>query len=299
VGKLGRAMHSYRLTGGPLSFRRTHCTFAHSPICPVVLKTSSACAMDVLQNAGELKEAASACNFEHVVYLNSHAIYFVDESDGVAVEAQLAEVYALEVYREEIRRAEQRVLDEAVALSFYAKEEHKLLHPADASLETDSEEDESLVVVDVSDFESKPPPSCASCLEALQDENSRRMLSCGHLYCKTCIATRSRMGVSDRSMVPAHCCKREFPTDYVQEALDVDEFETYERFRKEKSWRTFDLQSDREYAAVVQRNGGVQCPGCGVGVLKWTGCNHMACCNGHHFCFLCTRQWKTCACGTY
>uniref|UniRef100_H3HCZ0 RING-type domain-containing protein n=1 Tax=Phytophthora ramorum TaxID=164328 RepID=H3HCZ0_PHYRM len=197
-------------------------------------------AMEVLPTLRELEEPAADGHFEHVVYLNSDTNDFVDEVAGreeAAVEAQLAEAYALEVYSEEIRRAEQIVLDEAVALSFYAKEEHKLLHPAEADQEADSA-DETLAV-------------------------------------------------------------REFPSDYVREALNVAEFVTYERFLQDKPWRALDLQSDREYTRVVQLHQGVQCPGCGVGVQKSMGCNRMACLNGHEFCFLCGRKWKTCGCSYY
>ncbi|TDH68209.1 hypothetical protein CCR75_007891 [Bremia lactucae] len=188
------------------------------------------------------------------------------------VEAQLDEVRALEIYQDEIRRAEQVASDEAVALSVYAEEEEKLLR----------------------DILSKPSPSCTCCVSPLKYESSRRMLSCGHLYCKDCIATRCRMAVRDRSMVPAHCCKREYPSDYVEEALNTAEFNTYKQFLNEKPWRSLDLQSDRDYANVVQQNNGVQCPGCGMGVQRIAGCNHMTCLNGHEFCYTCGRQWKTC-----
>ncbi|KUF84826.1 hypothetical protein AM587_10013970 [Phytophthora nicotianae] len=189
--------------------------------------------MEVLPKLDELKELTSTDHFEHAVYLDSDTIDFVDEVDGEAVEAQLAEVYALEVYREEIRRAEQVILDEAVARSFYAKEEHKLLNATDYDLDADSDDDSS-----------------------------------------------------------------EFPTDYVKEALNAVDFATYEQFLKDRDWRSLDLQSDRDYTNVVRQNHAVQCPGCGVGVQKVMGCNHMTCLNGHQFCFLCTSKWKTCACQT-
>ncbi|KAL3662932.1 hypothetical protein V7S43_011878 [Phytophthora oleae] len=244
--------------------------------------------MEVLPKVDELKELASGGQLEHVEYFDSDTIDFVDEIDA---EAELADVYALEMNREEIRRAEQVVLDEAVALSFYAKEEHKLLHPTDTGLDTDSEED--LVLVEL---ESKPSPSCTCCLTPLEDVNARRILTCGHLYCVKCIATRCRMGVRDCSMVPAHCCKREFPSDYVKEVLSFHELQTYERYLKKRAWRSLDLQSDREYAAVVRQHRAVQCPGCGVGVQKASGCNHMTCLNGHQFCIMCASKWKTCVC---
>ncbi|KAE9351486.1 hypothetical protein PF008_g5923 [Phytophthora fragariae] len=254
--------------------------------------------MDVLPSVNEIGADGP---FEHVVYLNSDTIDFVDEVDDAAVEAQLADVYALEVYREEVRLAEQSFLDEAIALSFYAKEERKLLNPTDVSLETDSEVGESLVIVELSDLEteSKPPPVCTCCLASQVDESTQRILTCGHLYCTKCVVTRCRMGVRDRAMVPAHCCKREFPSEYVREALDAVEFQTYERFLKDKHWSTLDLQSDRDYARVVKQNSGVQCPGCGIGVQKSVGCNRMMCLNHHEFCFLCGSKWKTCSCSYY
>ncbi|CAI5710252.1 unnamed protein product [Peronospora destructor] len=245
--------------------------------------------MEIIPNVREL---ASADQFEHVVYLDSDTIDFVDEVDEVSIEAQLADVYALEVYREEIRRAEQSILDEAVAMSLYATEEHKLLHPNAAELDTDNEDDEILGV----DEESKPPPNCTCCLASLEDKSTCRTLVCGHLYCTECIATRCRMGVRDRSMVPAHCCKQEFPTDYVLEVLGAADFAIYEGFLKAKPWHSLDLQSDREYAKVVKQNHAVQCPGCGVGVQRSIGCSHMTCLNGHQFCYLCARKWKTCTC---
>ncbi|GMF41950.1 unnamed protein product [Phytophthora fragariaefolia] len=254
--------------------------------------------MNVLPSEAKL---SSDDSFKFVVYLNSDTIDLVDEVDVAAVEAQQAEEYALEVYRQEIRLAEQCNLDKAVALSFYAKDEYKLLNPADTSLETDSEGAESLVMVELSDqeIESKPPPNCTCCLTPQEDKSTQRVLTCGHLYCTKCVATRCRMGIRDRTMVPAHCCKREFPSDYVREALDAVEFETYERFLKDKLWSTLDLQSDRDYARVVKQNHAVQCPGCGVGVQKTYGCNRMMCLSHHEFCFLCGSKWKSCACSYY
>lgn len=228
----------------------------------------------------------------------------LEDGKGAAVtgDDQLADVFALEVYREEIRRAEQLALDEAVAKSLYAKEEQRLLRLTDPDLDqTDSEDDVVLVnFTDLQDeLECKPPPSCTCCLALLGDIQARRTLPCGHLYCSKCVATRCRMGVRDRALVPAHCCKKEFPTDYVREALSAGEFGTYERFLKEKHWRNLDLESDREYSRVVRQHHGVQCPGCGVGVQKTIGCNRMMCLNHHEFCFLCGAQWKTCACSYY
>ncbi|KAG7383555.1 hypothetical protein PHYBOEH_009871 [Phytophthora boehmeriae] len=237
--------------------------------------------MEILSSVKELDD-----QYEHVIWPKQ------DVND-----VELADVYALEVYREEIRRAEQLVLDQAVARSLYAKEEFKLLHSSDGDIDSD---DDSLVVIEMIDLvdaeESKLPPTCTCCLSPLNDANVRRSMPCGHLYCTKCVATRCRMGVRDRSMVPAHCCKKEFPTDYVREVLSSWEFETYDRFLKEKPWKTLDLESDREYTRAVRAHRAVQCPGCGVGVQRESGCNRMLCLNGHDFCFPCGARWKTCSC---
>ncbi|RLN50487.1 hypothetical protein BBJ29_004191 [Phytophthora kernoviae] len=231
--------------------------------------------------------------YEHVIWPKLDVIDLANNSD----DEELADVYALEVYHEEIRRAEQLVLDQAIARSLYAKEELKLLHPTDADSDSD---DDYLVVIDMIDLvgveDCKLPPNCTCCLGPLKDISARLPMPCGHLYCTKCVATRCRMGVRDRSMVPAHCCRKEFPTDYVREALNPWEFATYDRFLKEKPWKTLDLESDREYTRTVREHRGVQCPGCGVGVQKSSGCNRMYCLNGHEFCFLCGAQWRTCAC---
>lgn len=225
----------------------------------------------------------------------------VDDGDAAALQAQLEEIVVLEAYREEIRRAEELALDEAVARSLYARDERKLLSAGGAgSLSDDewSEDDDSLVMVSSNAWleESKPAPSCTCCLSRPEDERDRRMLPCGHLYCKQCVATRCGMAVRDRSMLPAHCCKKEFPVEYVREALSAADARLYARFLKEKDWTTLDLESDREYAIVVRAAGARQCPGCGIGVHRIDGCSRMKCNNGHEFCYTCGKKWKTCGC---
>ncbi|EGZ21613.1 hypothetical protein PHYSODRAFT_490302 [Phytophthora sojae] len=109
------------------------------------------------------------------------------------------------------------------------------------------------------------------------------VVSCGHVFCKSCVAKRCSMGVRDRSMVPAHCCGLEFPIEYVKDALEPSGFETYTRFLSEREWQSTSLRSDVEYAKMVKLLGGMQCPRCGVGVLKLSGCEHMRCFCGTNF----------------
>ncbi|KAI9905285.1 hypothetical protein PsorP6_014329 [Peronosclerospora sorghi] len=237
--------------------------------------------MDVLPERKEPAVAGCVASFE------SYPIDLIDAID----EDNVDDHYVLEVYREEMRRAEQFYLDKAMAMSLYSMEEYELVSDPTDGQELASEHEHEA-------DEAKPPPKCICCLTVVADRNLRRILLCGHIYCTQCILTRCRMGVRDRSMVPAHCCRREFPTDYVQEALSAVEFMTYERFLKEKPWRSLDLETDREYANVVGQIHAKQCPGCGIGVQKDGGCNHMTCLNGHQFCILCARVWKTCSCAT-
>ncbi|CEG38798.1 hypothetical protein F443_08422 [Plasmopara halstedii] len=237
--------------------------------------------------------------YKDIIYLNSGLLDFVNEIVVDEANIQPSEAYVFDVFLEEIRNAEQIVLDRSVALSIYSEEEYKLFYPADTESVDRNEGSSFASAPDVNrlNAELKPPPSCMCCLSPLKNKSNRRVLSCGHVYCTTCITTRCRMGVSDRSMVPAHCCRREFPTDYVKEALGF-QFEIYERFLKDKSWRSLDLQSDHEYANVIREVSGVQCPGCGVGVQKVSGCNHITCLYGHEFCYSCCMKWKTCGCET-
>ncbi|KAF1327953.1 Eukaryotic translation initiation factor 2a, partial [Globisporangium splendens] len=81
-----------------------------------------------------------------------------------------------------------------------------------------------------------------------------------------------------------------------KESKDVVDYRLYEKFLREKDWKHSDLVSDSEYAKVVLRVGGKQCPGCGIGVQRDHGCIHMKCPNGHEFCFTCLRVWQTCCC---
>lgn len=204
----------------------------------------------------------------------------------------LGGLYSLEVYREQVRRAEQMNLDEAIAFSYQEAALQKLLGQEE---DTDSEDEFELVSM-LSQLEEKPAPKCSCCLEPVQNQGKQRVLPCKHMYCVKCIAARCRVGLRDRAFVPAHCCKKEYPVEYVEEALSRLEMSEYTRFLKEKRWQSLDLLSDKEYASVVRNSGGKQCPGCGIGVQRSGGCNRMKCSNNHEFCFDCGKAWKTCPC---
>ncbi|RLN86767.1 hypothetical protein BBJ28_00003159 [Nothophytophthora sp. Chile5] len=126
--------------------------------------------------------------------------------------------------------------------------------------------------------------SCASCFGTgcppecpAPGLPSLRVVPCGHVFCQPCITKRCSLGLTDRAMVPAHCCGVEFPTEYVKDALGALDFTTYARYLAERQWQQTSLRSDAEYAKTVQLLGGMQCPHCGIGVTRISGCEHMKC----------------------
>lgn len=84
-------------------------------------------------------------------------------------------------------------------------------------------------------------------------------------------------------MMPAQCCSREMPDELIQEVLTESEFVIYKRLVRERNWKDFKLLSDVEYAKSVRAVGGMQCPRCGIGVTKSSGCAHMLCRCGFSF----------------
>ncbi|DAZ94396.1 TPA: hypothetical protein N0F65_003260 [Lagenidium giganteum] len=116
------------------------------------------------------------------------------------------------------------------------------------------------------------------------------------MHCVACIAMRCRIALRDRSGVPARCCRKEYPIEYVAEVLTTREKHTYDRFMQAQCWQTRGLHSDQEYIRVIRNLSFQLCPGCGIGVERTSGCNHMACPRGHEFCYRCGVIWKRCDC---
>ncbi|KAI9993338.1 hypothetical protein PInf_015416 [Phytophthora infestans] len=114
--------------------------------------------------------------------------------------------------------------------------------------------------------EASPTATCVSCV-VKKKRDEFRVAPCGHNYCQPCLL-------------------RIKPQDYAK----------YQKLVREKDWKVSDLQSDAEYSATVRAMGGKQCPGCGIGVQRDFGCVHMACPNGHQFCYTCLRFWGSCNC---
>ncbi|ETM47067.1 hypothetical protein AM587_10013436 [Phytophthora nicotianae] len=127
---------------------------------------------------------------------------------------------------------------------------------------------------------------CVSCFSPGTTLSVLVAVPCGHVFCKPCISRRCTVALKDRTLVPAHCCGLEFPTEYVKEALQSADFTTYSRFLRERQWKCTTLRSDVEYAQMVKRIGGMQCPRCGVGVKKISGCDTMKCFCGNQFLYL-------------
>jgi hypothetical protein len=135
---------------------------------------------------------------------------------------------------------------------------------------------------------------CISCVEKIVAETKSFKMACGHVFCFNCVKTRLSIARKDRTMIPAHCCQIEFPITYVNEILDKKDYTFYNRVVEERDWKKSTLKSDAEYKNIVSKNGGKQCPKCGIGVLKDGGCNAVICIRGHEFCFGCASEKCMC-----
>lgn len=135
---------------------------------------------------------------------------------------------------------------------------------------------------------------CVACMDEIVVDASQFKCPCGHVYCADCLTLMAKKSLDDRALVPIRCCGKELPVEYVGRVLPRRSLATYNRFVKEKDWRSSNLQSDREYAKLVKRIDGKQCPKCGIGVQKITGCNAMSCSHGHRFCWGCGSEKCMC-----
>lgn len=136
---------------------------------------------------------------------------------------------------------------------------------------------------------------CVACLSQIDADTQQQFRGpCGHVYCTDCLGMMAKTSLEDRSLVPIRCCGKELPAEYIARVLPKRSLNTYNRFVQEKDWKTSNLQSDKEYAKLVKTLGGKQCPKCGIGVQKISGCNAMACSRGHRFCWACVSDPCVC-----
>ncbi|KAL4086680.1 hypothetical protein PRIC1_013742 [Phytophthora ramorum] len=135
---------------------------------------------------------------------------------------------------------------------------------------------------------------CSSCLSTVSPRAKWLVGPCGHGYCRSCLTKMAKTSLANREQVPIRCCSKEFPMDYVKLVLAKVQFAQYERFLAERDPRSSTLQSDQDYAKVVRQVKGKQCPECGIGVVKISGCNAMQCTLGHVFCWNCLHVQCTC-----
>lgn len=136
--------------------------------------------------------------------------------------------------------------------------------------------------------------NCAACMQQMPAVG-RVKGPCGHAYCLSCFGYMAKLSVEDRAMVPVRCCGVEFPEESVRGVLPAKAWAEYRRFLAEKTPSESTLKSDKEYAALVRKIRGKQCPVCGIGVKKASGCPTMTCALGHVFCWDCGLQLCTCA----
>lgn len=181
--------------------------------------------------------------------------------------------------RKAITRGQKRIShDETVGA---ANETKKKLRSADAS--TASTSDDGGV------------QDCISCMEQISSAAERVKGPCGHTYCLCCFGYMAKLSLQDRARVPVRCCGVEFPEEFVKRVMPAKALVVYRKFLAEKKPGDSNLKSDKEYAALIRKIRGKQCPTCGIGVQKVSGCPTMTCALGHVFCWNCGMNVCECA----
>jgi hypothetical protein len=145
--------------------------------------------------------------------------------------------------------------------------------------------------------EQKSDRTCVACSAPVAQLDKWRVGPCGHGYCLSCLTEMAKASLISRESVPIRCCLREFPMEYVEKVLTQRQFAKYKRFLAERHPSASNLRSDNEYAAVVRESHGKQCPVCGVGVIKISGCDAIRCSLGHNFCWKCMQTRCICPTG--
>jgi hypothetical protein len=145
-------------------------------------------------------------------------------------------------------------------------------------------------------FQPEKPEPCVSC-----DNLGTRKAICGHYYCISCVKHICFTSLTDRQLVPARCCKQEFPQEWVHDALTADEYARYREYQ-------LDIEAingneiDPTYREMIFSFGWQPCPRCGVGIEKTQDCGHMTCliCR-FEFCYRCGANWKPrdCSCDLF
>ena len=141
-------------------------------------------------------------------------------------------------------------------------------------------------------------PSCISCDQNFSADHTFAC-PCSHTYCQECLKSIYERCLSDRSLIPARCCKQPFPDDWMPKILEADaQQQRYRQFQH--SIKEVSIP-DVELASVMLQNGWQSCSNCGFAIEKKDGCNHMTCICGHQLCYLCGKDWcpRSCTCALF
>jgi hypothetical protein len=126
------------------------------------------------------------------------------------------------------------------------------------------------------------PPATFTCIACRDNHplNQRLIAPCLHPYCLPCVASLARSSLTGGPL-PARCCSREMPVDYMRVTLSITEYSLYAQ--RLATVRDTGLLSDLEYKNSCSRLGYKQCARCGVGIERNGGCTHVTCKCGYDF----------------
>jgi len=154
--------------------------------------------------------------------------------------------------------------------------------------------------VSASSFDARPTlPECAICLET-SDPSIKVMLSCGHLFCRSCIFQYVEKQSLEQRKTNCPQCKRELQDFEVKTLLNLpdsqsDALLTAIQQRADSSAHDGSAAAAHRIAAAAARLEDCEllhmahardmkhCPSCSVLIQKNGGCDHMTCRCGHEF----------------
>ena len=102
---------------------------------------------------------------------------------------------------------------------------------------------------------------CISC-----DMNESTLKApCGHYYCKECIRKMCSLGLTDRTLVPARCCKQNFTQEWISDCLTSTQYTLYKHYQL-RITGTAHRDLDPTYEKEILLLGCKLCPQCGAGI---------------------------------
>jgi hypothetical protein len=174
---------------------------------------------------------------------------------------------------------------------------------AASSSKVDTSKVDTLSCAASSSKDSRQVRTCVACMKDIENCSFKKF-PCSHVYCDECFTELVNASLSDISLIPIRCCKKDAPQEWVVSALlqNHDGLSRYLEVRESQSTSYVAKILDPEYEKTVIDLGLKVCPKCRRGVEKSDGCIHITCLCRHEFCYTCGANWiptRECTCDLY